>query len=207
MSVFLTPELKPFVGGTYFPPADSFGRPGFPTILKAIAEQVYTPKYTNALVNSTHILKHTQWKTDHERIRQQGSKIIDVLSQAIAVSPSDDSLPGTGCVQRGYEMLEKKFDSEYGGFGSTPKFPQPGVCVYLYVCLFVCVCTRLCMCVCIVCFRVAILNFLLGVYSRYIGSPMGERALETVLFTLRAMAKGGMHDHVGQVGGCGNQRS
>ena len=40
MSVFLTPELKPFVGGTYFPPRDAYGRPGFPTLLKSIAEQV-----------------------------------------------------------------------------------------------------------------------------------------------------------------------
>ena len=40
MSVFLTPDLEPFVGGTYFPPTDQFGRPGFPTILNAIAEQV-----------------------------------------------------------------------------------------------------------------------------------------------------------------------
>ena len=40
MSVFLTPELEPFMGGTYFPPEDHFGRPGFPTVLKAIAKQV-----------------------------------------------------------------------------------------------------------------------------------------------------------------------
>ena len=40
MSVFLTPELKPFIGGTYFPPQDSFGRPGFATILQSIAKQV-----------------------------------------------------------------------------------------------------------------------------------------------------------------------
>ena len=40
MSVFLTPELKPFLGGTYFPPKDSFGRPSFLTILKAVHEQV-----------------------------------------------------------------------------------------------------------------------------------------------------------------------
>ena len=46
---------------------------------------------------------------------------------------------------------------------------------------------------------VAILNFLLGVFSRYPNSPMGERALETVLFTLKAMFNGGMHDHVAQV--------
>ena len=40
MSVFLTPELEPFLGGTYFPPEDHFNRPGFPTILRSIAKQV-----------------------------------------------------------------------------------------------------------------------------------------------------------------------
>ena len=40
MSVFLTPELEPFTGGTYFPPEDRFHQPGFPTILKTIAELV-----------------------------------------------------------------------------------------------------------------------------------------------------------------------
>ena len=46
---------------------------------------------------------------------------------------------------------------------------------------------------------IAILNFLLGVFARYPNSPMGERALEMVVFTLKAMANEGMHDHVGQV--------
>ena len=40
MSVFLTPDLQPFVGGTYFPPEDHFHRPGFPTVLRSIAKQV-----------------------------------------------------------------------------------------------------------------------------------------------------------------------
>lgn len=40
MSVFLTPKLKPFVGGTYFPPQDQYGRPGFATLLKSIAKEV-----------------------------------------------------------------------------------------------------------------------------------------------------------------------
>ena len=40
MSVFLTPELKPFFGGTYFPPGDSFGRPGFATVLNSLSKQV-----------------------------------------------------------------------------------------------------------------------------------------------------------------------
>ena len=109
MSVFLTPELKPFVGGTYFPPKDSYGRPGFSTILKSIAEQ---------------------WKKDRDRIIQQGSRIIDAISKAVSVSGKREGeggggLPGTGCIQRGYEMLEKRFDSKYGGYGNAPKFPQP----------------------------------------------------------------------------------
>ena len=78
MSVFLTPELKPFVGGTYFPPEDSFGRPGFATILKSIAEQ---------------------WKKDRERIVQQGTRIIAAISEAVSVSHTDQGLPGTGCIQ------------------------------------------------------------------------------------------------------------
>ena len=104
MSVFLTPELKPFVGGTYFPPKDSFGRPGFATILKSIAER---------------------WKKDRERIIQQGTRIINAISEAVSASRADQGLPGTGCIQRGYEMLEKRFDSQYGGYGNAPKFPQP----------------------------------------------------------------------------------
>ena len=47
MSVFLTPELKPFVGGTYFPPEDTFGRPGFATVLQSIAEKVCIIHYSH----------------------------------------------------------------------------------------------------------------------------------------------------------------
>ena len=105
MSVFLTPDLKPFLGGTYFPPKDSFGRPGFATILKNIAEQ---------------------WNKDSERLIHQGNRIISAIAEAATVSSSgDQGLPGAGCIQRGYEMLEKRFDSKYGGYGSAPKFPQP----------------------------------------------------------------------------------
>ena len=56
MSVFLTPELKPFFGGTYFPPEDKYGRPGFPTVLQRLAEawekdreKVTTAAATNTL--------------------------------------------------------------------------------------------------------------------------------------------------------------
>ena len=106
MSVFLTPNLKPFVGGTYFPPKDSYDRPGFSTILKSIAEE---------------------WKKDRNRIINQGTRIIDAIFEAVSVSGKgqEGGLPGTGCIQRGCEMLEKRFDSKYGGYGNAPKFPQP----------------------------------------------------------------------------------
>ena len=66
------------------------------------------------------------------------------------------------------------------------------MCVYVLI-------LSLSYCFILVFMSTAILNFLLGVFARYPNSPMGERALETVLFTLKAMANGGMHDHVGQV--------
>ena len=71
-------------------------------------------------------LLFSQWKANRDQIVNQGSKIMEALSKAIAVAPSDPSLPGMGCIQRGYNLLESKFDTEYGGFGGSPKFPQPG---------------------------------------------------------------------------------
>ena len=75
MSIFLTPKLKPFVGGNYFPPKDSYGRPGFSTILKSIAEQ---------------------WKKDRYRIIQQGSRIIDAISEAVSTSSKGKEGEGGG---------------------------------------------------------------------------------------------------------------
>src|SRR5437667_2376174 len=63
MSVWLTPDLKPFVGGTYFPPEDRHGQPAFSKVLERVA---------------------AVWKQDHERIADQGSKIIAALSEAQA---------------------------------------------------------------------------------------------------------------------------
>src|SRR5204863_826655 len=69
MSVWLTPELKPFVGGTYFPPEDRHGQPAFGNVMRRIA---------------------AAWKQDHEKIAEQGTKIIDELSQA-AVATGEQS--------------------------------------------------------------------------------------------------------------------
>ncbi len=76
-----------------------------------------------------------QWKDNREELVQQGTRFIDILSKSIAGSDSEVSgLPGTGCIQRGYEMLEKRFDEKLGGFGNAPKFPQPS----MYMCVRTC---------------------------------------------------------------------
>lgn len=113
MSVFLTPDLKPFVGGTYFPPRDSYGRPGFATLLKKIA---------------------SKWKDDQSELVLQGTKIVEALSKAVvppAREEGDPQLPAMGCIQRAYEMLEGRADRELGGFGKAPKFPQPTILSFL----------------------------------------------------------------------------
>ena len=75
-----------------------------------------------------------QWRSNREEVVQQGTRVIDVLSKATPTAPEGEAaqLPGTGCIQRAYQMLEKRFDNELGGFGRAPKFPQPSR--YMYLC-------------------------------------------------------------------------
>ena len=65
MSVWLTPDLQPFVGGTYFPPEDRYGQPGFPKVLQRIA---------------------ASWKENHAKIAEQGAKIIAALRDAGSIA-------------------------------------------------------------------------------------------------------------------------
>lgn len=118
MSVWLTPDLKPIVGGTYFPPDDRyFGRPGFKTLLAAIAEQ---------------------WRTNRTKLLDQGSRIVEILRQASDLRSSDEqeagaaaSTSGSEAVPRAstvaatcFEQLSRSYDEAAGGFGKAPKFPQ-----------------------------------------------------------------------------------
>jgi uncharacterized protein YyaL (SSP411 family) len=112
MSVFLTPDLKPFFGGTYFPPREHmFSRtPSFPTLLKRIS---------------------SLWRTDRARILAQSSEIVDALRQ------DDEHVEETSSNEhRVFQQAEKYlqcaietelqiFDDKYGGFGNAPKFPRP----------------------------------------------------------------------------------
>ena len=102
MSVFLTPEGRPFYGGTYFPPRDMPGRPGFQHVLLAIADA---------------------WQESRDQLLSSAQHIAAALQKLepadAATSPSRDSL------DRAVTELAEAFDATAGGFGAAPKFPQP----------------------------------------------------------------------------------
>jgi uncharacterized protein YyaL (SSP411 family) len=147
MSVWLTPDLKPFVGGTYFPPEDRYGQPGFKKVLERIA---------------------AAWKRDHEKIIDQSSKIISALRESQAAQSAASAKIDNQVFDKAYEQFARTFDEKEGGFGGAPKFPRP-----------------------------VALNFLSRFYARDPKSEAGKHAREMDLVTLRKMATGGMHDHLG----------
>ena len=105
-SVFLTPDLKPFYAGTYFPPTDMPGRPGFPTILDAV---------------------HEAWVTREAEVIESANQISDTIEMAtsrgftaLTAKPINRSLI-TGAL----DYLRTTYSHAYGGFGKAPKFPSP----------------------------------------------------------------------------------
>ncbi|MGO8928628.1 MAG: thioredoxin domain-containing protein [Limisphaerales bacterium] len=105
LNVFLTPELKPFYGGTYFPPDSRHGRPGFLQLLRQI---------------------RNLWQTRRAELANSAADIHARLEQ---LSVSHDLLPGlaltSAVVRDAGALLKKSYDAEHGGFGGAPKFPQP----------------------------------------------------------------------------------
>jgi uncharacterized protein YyaL (SSP411 family) len=105
MTVFLTPEGKPFYGGTYFPPVDRHGLPGFPRVLEAVAQA---------------------YRERPDDIAKSAGQILDRLAGLETVSggggPLDPALP-----QRAAEALLRHVDPDEGGLGGAPKFPHPAV--------------------------------------------------------------------------------
>ena len=105
-SVFLTPDLKPFYAGTYFPPTDVPGRPGFPTILDAV---------------------HEAWVTREGEVIEAANQISDTIALAtsrgfttLTATPLDRSLTTAAL-----DHLRTTYSHVYGGFGGAPKFPSP----------------------------------------------------------------------------------
>ncbi|HNC83307.1 MAG TPA: aldo/keto reductase [Nitrospira sp.] len=100
MTVFLTPDQKPFFAGTYFPPTDRYGRPGFPTLLKKIAEY---------------------WEKDHDGVVAQAVNLTARLQEG-AHAPSPTTV-GEAELDMAVTQFAEDFDARQGGFGGAPKFP------------------------------------------------------------------------------------
>jgi uncharacterized protein YyaL (SSP411 family) len=103
MSVWLTPDLKPFYGGTYFPPSSRWGRPGFLEILQEIARV---------------------WNTERDNVRQSADRIIARLQEMDQQELAGAS-PGRDALARTATAFRQAFDARHGGFGGAPKFPRP----------------------------------------------------------------------------------
>ena len=142
MSVWLTPALQPFYGGTYFPPTSRWGRPGFVEILEQLVRA---------------------WREDRERIESSASTILERL-RSFGQSAGGDAVPGADALTRAVAEFDAAFDRRRGGFGNAPKFPRPSE-----------------------------LLFLLREHAR----TGRDAPLAMTLATLRAMALGGMRDHIG----------
>ncbi len=144
MSVWLTPDLSPFYGGTYYPPAAQWGRPGFREVLLEI-DRAWKSERANVLASASNIT---------ERLREMAS----------TADGGSRALPGADALVATRRQFEQSFDHRRGGFGDAPKFPRPSE-----------------------------LLFLLREHARSGDVP----ARDMVLKTLRAMALGGMRDHIG----------
>ncbi len=109
LSVWLTPDLRPFFGGTYFPPESRWGRPGFRHILEQIA---------------------AAWQAKREQILESSIRIQEEIQKQI-VMESRNTGPSASAVERGFQQFRAIFDPRFGGFGGAPKFPRPSVLQFL----------------------------------------------------------------------------
>jgi uncharacterized protein len=106
LSVFLTPEQKPFYAGTYYPKESRYGQPGFIDVLTSIANQ---------------------YKKDESKIVTSAENIIEALNNA----KSESSPIKKNIIDDCFRQLESMYDPEYGGFGDAPKFPAPHQLLFL----------------------------------------------------------------------------
>ena len=103
LSIFMTPEGKPFFAGTYFPKLSRMGMPGFMDVLKQIA---------------------AMWEGDRERLLRASEEITNHIQPRPDSSASIHTL-GLDALKKGYIQLERSFDPTWGGFSTAPKFPTP----------------------------------------------------------------------------------
>jgi uncharacterized protein YyaL (SSP411 family) len=156
LSAWLTPDLKPFYGGTYFPPEDRYGRPGFANVLRALARG---------------------WAEEREKLVADGARAVETLrkkadrvhSTGSGQADSTSSPQAGEAFEGAFRYLEESFDEEHGGFGHAPKFPRGSVLNFLFRCAAL----------------------------QGASSDVGRAAVRMAAATLQAMARGGLHDHVG----------
>lgn len=140
LTIFMTPEQKPFFAGTYFPKHNRYGQQGLSDLLRQIS---------------------FLWKNERIELLNSSEKILSMLkdSQPSEVDELDEVI-----VQQGYRLLLQSFDFRWGGFGMAPKFPTPHN-----------------------------LLFLMRIHE----TQKAPKALQMAEVTLKAMADGGIFDHIG----------
>ena len=143
MSLFLTPDLMPFVGANYLPPDDRHGEPGFRTLLQRVA---------------------TLWETKREEALKAAADGTQAMEARSRATTGTADAADAQILDQAYQAFAATYDSAHGGFGGAPKFPRP-----------------------------VALNFLLRYHARTGARP----ALDMAAQTLRAMALGGLRDHLG----------
>jgi uncharacterized protein YyaL (SSP411 family) len=145
MTVFLTPDLHPFFGGTYFPPTSRWGRPGFSDVLAQLSKA---------------------WRDDPARVQASAASLLAQLRDTVASTAAAElaPVPSVEAVTAGISQFAQAYDRRHGGFGGAPKFPRPSE-----------------------------LLFLLDGWAL----THRHEARQMTLDTLRAMALGGIHDHLG----------
>ncbi|HKQ71386.1 MAG TPA: thioredoxin domain-containing protein [Polyangiaceae bacterium] len=105
LTVFLTPDQRPFFGGTYFPPRERYGMPGFPQVLRAIAEA---------------------YRNKRADVELQASELAQAIGRVGELSrrTNEPYAPGPDLLERTSKKLAQRFDEQNGGFGDRPKFPN-----------------------------------------------------------------------------------
>ncbi len=104
LTMFLTPEQKPFFGGTYFPKSPRYGLPGFPELLQRVAQF---------------------YRSERAQIARQGEAIVAGFERMQAASPAEGAAFSADPIDLALDNLTNSFDARYGGFGAAPKFPRP----------------------------------------------------------------------------------
>ena len=111
LSVFLTPEGRPFYGGTYFPPEPRHGLPSFPDVLRAVIDA---------------------WQNRRQELVEGSQRVVEVVQQRTALPQTMQPAPlQPATLDLAFQHLLDRFDSAHGGWGSAPKFPQPMVLEFL----------------------------------------------------------------------------